>query len=268
MPGSFEVAPFDAPLGAEIIGLNLSDVPRPKEIERLRAALAKHLLLVMREQHLTPEQHLSFASCFGTPEPHSFVAGLNQNRVITEIRKEPEQAHNFGGTWHADLTFRSSPPVAAVLLARQVPASGGDTLWSNQYLAYQSLPEAFRAEIDDLRALHSSQQAFGGYNGVRELLSAVHPLAPLHSITGRRHLFANPVSIDRIVGLQDSRGREVLGFLYKHAISAAFQYRHRWRAGDVVVWDNRATLHRAVNDYSGQKRVMHRISVGSPASAM
>ena len=261
MPNHFEVVPFDAPLGAEIKGLELKIDLSPQVQVALRKALADHLVLLVRGQRLGPEWHARFAACFGTPEAHGIVPGLDGHDVITEIRKEPEHSHNFGGAWHFDLSFQTSPPVAAVLVAREIPATGGDTLWANQYLAYEALPSGVRAEVDKLVATHSSHLSFNQYLDAIQVSTARHPLAPVHPTTGRRHLFANPVSIESFIGRTAAESRELLDFLVEHATSEAFQCRHRWQQDDVVVWDNRATMHRAMNDYQGKRRVMHRIGI-------
>lgn len=248
-------------MGAEIKGLELNRELLAPVQAALRTALADHLVLLVRGQHLAPERHVGFAASFGTPEAHGFVPDLARREFVTEIRKEPGHSHNFGGTWHFDLSFKPSPPIAAVLVAREIPATGGDTLWANQYLAYDALPTDIRAEVDTLEAVHSSQLSFGGYLDNTKVTIAEHPLAPVHPLTGRRYLFANPVSIERFNERSPSESRELLDFLVGHATSEPFRYRHRWQPGDVVVWDNRASMHCAMNDYQGQRRVMHRISV-------
>lgn len=268
MPQFFDIVRADAPLGAEVRGLRLTDDPSVDCGEELgaelRKALAEHLVLFVRGQQLSPARHAAFAALFGVPEAHGFVAGLDGHDAITEIRKEPEHSHNFGGAWHFDLSFRPSPPLAAVLVAREIPASGGDTLWANQYLAYEALSPELKAEIDRLDAVHSSQLAFGGFRDAAAAVTTTHPLAPVHHLTGRRHLFANPVSSEQVVGRTLAESRDLLDALVAHATAEAFHYRHRWQVGDVLVWDNRASMHRALNDYAGQRRVMHRISVSDP----
>lgn len=267
MSEHFDLIPFDAPLGAEVKGLELNREVSSSAQAALSRALAEHLVLLVRGQYLAPERHARFAASFGMPEAHSFVPGLDGHEVITEIRKEPEHSHNFGGAWHFDLSFEPNPPIAAVLVAREIPAVGGDTLWANQYAAYDALPSDVRAEVDTLQATHSSQLSFGGYLDTTRTTTAEHPLAPIHPVTGRRHLFANPISIDRFSGRTPAESRELLDFLVGHATSAPFQYRHRWQRGDLLVWDNRASMHRAMNDYQGQRRVMHRVSVREASAA-
>lgn len=257
----YRIRKIDAPLGVELFDLDVNDIDR-QTAALLREDLAKHLVLILRNTYISSNAHFNLAQCFGTPEVHEFVSGINGIDQVTEIRKEPEHIHNFGGHWHFDLSFRKIPPVCAVLVARDLPHTGGDTLWSNQYLAYESLAEPLRERISGLKAVHTSRLAFGGFANGDKAISSVHPLAPVHRVTGKRHLFANPVSIEKIDSLSEAESKELIEVLYKHAISEEFQYRHHWKKGDVIIWDNMATMHMALNDYGGQRRVMHRISVG------
>lgn len=255
------ITALTAPLGATVHGLDPAQRPAPATAHALRTALDTHLLLLLKGISVSPAQLVTFAASFGAPASHGIVAGLAGHDCITEIRKEPEHRHNYGGTWHTDLSFQASPPVAAVLQARKLPATGGDTLWSNQYLAYERLPPHLRERVDVLSAEHTSSIAFGGMP--HKAISTVHPLAPVHPRTGRRYLYANPVSIVRLLANGDEvdDGAELLTHLIAYATQTQLQYRHRWGVGDVLVWDNRSTMHMAMNDYPGQRRVMHRVVV-------
>lgn len=250
-----------APLGATVHGVDPAQRPSSATAYTLRAALDTHLLLLLKGMLVSPAQLAEFAASFGEPAPHSIVAGLAGHDRITEIRKEPGHQHNYGGTWHTDLSFQNFPPVATVLQARELPATGGDTLWSNQYLAYEGLPPQIRERVATLWAEHTSCIAFGGI--AHDAVSAVHPLAPVHPRTGRRYLYANPVSIVRLIenGNEVDDGAALLAYLVAHATQSQFQYRHRWDVGDILVWDNCSTMHMAMNDYPGQRRVMHRAVV-------
>ncbi|WP_420223749.1 TauD/TfdA dioxygenase family protein [Pigmentiphaga litoralis] len=255
---AIRIHPFAGPLGAEVSGLRRESVVPDTVKEALRVALSTHLVLVFRGQSMSPQALLAFAALFGEPVTHQFVQAVPPHGQVTEIRKEPDHLHNFGGAWHFDLSFMACPPSATVLMAKELPAHGGDTVWSNQYLAYAMLLARCRDGIDSLLAEHTSQLAFG--HGAHAL-SAVHPLAPRHPHSGCRYLYANPVSIRRVLGVADEAGNTLLRHLYAHAIALEFQYRHRWELGDIVVWDNRATMHKAMNDYPGERRVMQRVAV-------
>jgi len=257
------IVPLPAPLGAIVQGFDPALAPTRADAHALQAALGKHLLLLFKSPLLSPPQLLAFAANFGVPEAHGIVSGIPAQERISEIRKEPWHVHNYGGTWHSDLSFMACPPVATVLQAKELPARGGDTLWSNQYLAYDSLAPGLRERVDALTAEHVSHIAFNGM--AQEVFSALHPLAPVHPGTRRRYLYANPVSIVRLVadGADVGDGVALLASLVCHAIREETQYRHRWAAGDILVWDNRSTMHMAMNDYAGQRRVMHRVVVTS-----
>lgn len=258
MTKKLRIIALPAPLGAVVHNLDLRE-HFPASIQNdLKAALSAHLLLVFRGQSISPPELQAFAAIFGDPVSHEFVPTLKGHDRVTEIRKEPNHRHNFGGTWHFDLSFMELPPSATMLLAKELPVKGGDTLWSNQYLAYVSLPERMRKRVDTLSAEHTSRLAFGGRTPT---MSAVHPLAPIHPQTRRRYLYANPVSISRLICSEDDSDENLLSYLYSHATQAKFQYRHRWQVGDIAVWDNWATMHMAINDYPGGRRVMHRVAV-------
>ncbi len=255
------ITALPAPLGATVYGIDPAQRPAPATAHALRTALDTHLLLLVQGTSVSPAQLVAFAASFGTPAPHGIVTGLTLHDRITEIRKEPEHRHNYGGTWHTDLSFQDFPPVATLLQAIELPAHGGDTLWSNQYLAYEALPPHLRERVDVLSAEHTSRIAFGGM--AHDAVSTVHPLAPVHPRTGRRFLYANPVSIVRLLANGDEvdDGAALLSKLVAHATQAQLQYRHRWSVGDILVWDNRSTMHMAMNDYPGQRRVMRRVVV-------
>lgn len=258
---NLRITALPAPLGATVHGVNLAQQLSSAAAHALRTALDTHLLLLLKGMSVSPTQLVALAASFGAPVRHGIVAGIEGHDRITEIRKEPEHQHNYGGTWHTDLSFQAFPPVATVLQARELPTVGGDTLWSNQYLAYEGLPLQIRKYVDALSAEHTSRIAFGGM--AHNAVSTTHPLAPVHARTGRRYLYANPVSIVRLIenGNEVENGAALLAYLVIHATQLQFQYRHRWNIGDILVWDNRSTMHMAMNDYPGQRRVMHRVVV-------
>lgn len=267
MSSYIDVSPLDAPFGISVSGIDFSQ-PLPSELRtKLRILLEQQSLIVLREQDISIESHVEFASAFGIPEPHGIVAGLQNNEIVMEIRKEAYHQQNFGSAWHFDLSFRHSPPVAAVLVARETPPIGGDTIWANQIQALDTLPNELMALVEGKFALHSDTAAFGGHKDRKQQQTALHPLVYSHIESGRRSLFVNPVSIETIDGMSQNATRELIESLVAHATQERFQYRHRWSDGDVIVWDNRATMHRALNDYDGFRRIMHRVSVAAGCQA-
>ena len=256
------ITPLSAPLGAIVHALDATRRIPSETAGALRKALDQHRLLLLKGSSVSPSELVAFASTFGTPAAHGIVAGLAGYAFITEIRKEPDHGHNYGGTWHTDLSHQASPPLATVLQAWELPTIGGDTLWSDQYRAYEGLPPELRKRVDTLSAEHSAQLAFGDL--AHDAASSIHPLAPVHPRTACRHLYVNPVSIVRLFdenGDEVHDGEALLADLLAHATQAKYQYRHRWSEGDLLVWDNRSTLHMAINDYPGQRRVMRRVAV-------
>lgn len=254
---SLVLQPLPASLGARIEGLDLRE-PMGDSIQTiLREALDKHLLLIFPEQSLSPAQLELFAMTFGTLQQHRYVSKLSGSNYVTEIKKEREHQYNFGGTWHFDLSFEAFPPTAMVLHAKELPRIGGDTVWSNQYAAYDHLDVSLKEIIAPLVATHTSRKAFEKMGATTE---CEHPLTPLHAHTNRRHLYVNPVSIDQVIGLDEAASNDLLKTLYQHAIQPEWNYRHIWQEGDLVVWDNLSCMHMAINDYPGERRIMHRVA--------
>lgn len=260
---SIDLQVLHGPLGAIVHGLDLRGPLPAATFAGLRSALDQHLLLVFRGQSLSPAELERFASGIGPPVDHPHVQPLDDRLHVTEIRKEPHHEHNFGGVWHFDLSFLRRPPTATVLHAKEVPSCGGDTVWSNQCLAYDNLPDGLRTRIDGVIAEHTSTLA---YRDIGQPLSAKHELAPLHPRSGRRHLYANLVSISGLAGWNQRASQVFLRELYTHATAEQWQYRHQWRVGDVIVWDNLACMHKALNDYHGHRRVMQRVAVAATSN--
>jgi taurine dioxygenase len=259
-------------LGAEIVGVDLSEDVDATTVAEIRRALLEHLVLIFRDQQLTPERHARFARKFGSLQRHEYVRGLLEEPDVIEIRKEPDDVQNFGGMWHSDNSYLTSPPLGSILYALEVPGDAGDTLWANQYAAYESLPAKVRTTIDPLLAAHSPGPAFGTMRridgGSRACDAAdemghevAHPLVRTHPETKRSALFhGGPCTVhlkDRTI----SESKPLLDYLLSHAIRDEITYRHRWKSHDVVFWDNRCTMHVAMNDYGGRRRIVHRVSI-------
>lgn len=237
----------------------------------LRRALLDHLVLFFRDQDLTPRALLAAARQFGTPVEYPFVQGIEGYPEVIEVAKLENETVNFGGIWHSDTTYLESPPMGSLLLAREVPAAGGDTLFANMYLAFETLSEGMRAMLDRLTAISSSAKADASRtredrirsapkDGGRRLLEAEHPVLRTHPETGRKALYVNPAYTVRFSGWTEAESRGLLEYLWAHAVRPEFTCRYRWSAGALTLWDNRCAMHHPINDYHGHRRVMHRVT--------
>jgi taurine dioxygenase len=273
---SFRVEPVAGALGAQIHGVDLSEPMSDEAFEEIRNALHEHLVIFFRDQDLTTDQHYAFAQRFGELMPHPYVQGLSGYPEIIEIVKEPEETRNWGGNWHADLTFMERPPGGAVLYGRELPPFGGDTMFANMYLAYETLSEGMREMLDGLGALHVSgepQRFSAAFRSMYERRGNdpgehVHPVVRTHPVTGRRSLFVNCGFTRSFEDMTAEESGPVLGYLYDHATRPEFTFRFRWSRGSVLIWDNRVVLHNALNDDfsaagngSGFRRVLHRATL-------
>jgi taurine dioxygenase len=267
----FEIERGSGALGAIIRGLDLAQPLEPETLAALRAAWLEHLVLVFADQDLDSGAYLRFASTWGRPIEYPFVKGLEGYPEIIEVRKLEHERVNFGGVWHSDTTYLATPPMASMLLARTLPPAGGDTVFSNMYLAYESLSEGLRQTIAGLRAVNSSaladvsrtrEDAIREQGGTqRAVLEAHHPVVRTHPETGRKALFVNRAHTARFVGWTETESKPLLDYLFAHQISSELCFRYRWAPGSLVIWDNRCTQHYPVNDYHGYRRVMHRITL-------
>ena len=268
------VKPIAASLGAEIEGVDLSQDLDDDVIAEIRQALLDHFVIFFHDQDITPEQHLAFARRFGTLSQHDQVKGMEAYPDIIEVRKEPEDERNFGGAWHGDVTYLEEPPLGSILYALEVPPVGGDTLWANQYLAFETLSDGMRAMLDGLTMIHTpakiyglSSQDWSKDSSVKTSPNATaeyeteHPLIRTHPETGRKALFVSGLFTPRFKDMTEEESKPLIDFLMKQATREEFTCRFRWKAGDIAFWDNRATLHYALNDYSGYRRVMHRVTI-------
>lgn len=278
MPQSgLTVRPIAGAMGAEVSGIDLSKPLGNEAFATVHEAFLEHQVLVFHDQSLTIEQNKTFAEAFGPLVPYPFVQGLPDHPEVFEIRKEPDERMNFGGAWHTDMSFDERPPVATMLYARETPSRGGDTLLADLYRAYETLSPTMRAFVDGLTGVYSGD--LKGRRGGRKALmestrfqtanvdnaasmESEHPLVRTHPETGRRALYISGSHLYRIKELADAEGEALMRFLKEHAATPDFTCRVGYRPGTLVVWDNRCTQHRALNDYHGERRVMHRLTIG------
>ena len=253
--------------------MNLADDLPDATIGAIRQALLDHLVIFFRDQDLPPERFLALARRFGTPIEYPFVKGIEGFPEIINVTKLEHETVNFGGVWHSDTTYLQEPPMATLLVAREVPETGGDTLFANQYLAYETLSEKLRGLLAGLKWRSSSSAKADasrtredrirsdGSADARKLLAAEHPVVRTHPETGRKALYVNRAHTVGIAGMTEEESAPLLEFLFRHQIRPEFTCRFRWTRGSLAIWDNRCAQHYAVNDYHGQRRVMQRITL-------
>ncbi|MEM9201231.1 MAG: TauD/TfdA family dioxygenase [Actinomycetota bacterium] len=243
-------------LGARIDGVDLhraSDV----ELERLQALLDEHQVLALpRQGAVDVDDHIRIGEAFGDPLVHPFLTAIPEHPAILEVIKEPGDAETFGGEfWHCDISFLDPPASVSVLRAIELPPMGGDTLFSNTIAAVERLSEPIRELVLGLTATHV-------YPGLDEGpdTTAVHPVARRHPRTGQLALYVNPAFVARINELESAESDMLLAFLYSHQTRPEFQVRVSWEPDQLVIWDNRTTVHYAMNDYPGERRSLHRVT--------
>jgi taurine dioxygenase len=272
------VEPLSTWLGAEVAGVDLAAPVADETFAEVRRAFGEYGVVFFRDQHLTPKQHVAFAERFVPVDINRFFSAVPGYPMIAEVRKEPEQTRNIGRGWHTDHSYDQVPALGSMLYAREVPRTGGDTLFASMYAAYDALSDGLKATLEGLRACHSSRHVFGpeaharrgdlvGRIGNPELATqdAVHPAVIRHPQTGRKALYVNPGFTLRFEGWTEEESRPLLEYLYRYATRPEFTCRFHWREGSLALWDNRSTWHFAVNDYHGERRLLHRITIqGSP----
>jgi taurine dioxygenase len=267
-----EVRPIAGALGAEIHGVDMAKDLGPEVVGEVRQALLDHLVIFLREQTVTPQQQVAFAKKFGEPIEYPQLKGLPEAPMITPVVKLEHERHNFGGIWHSDTTYLPVPPMGSMLLAREVPPFGGDTMFANQYLAYESLSDGLKQTLDGLLGVSSSSKADvtktredalkqAGASATPKQLSAEHPLVRTHPETGRKALYTSVAHTSHIKGWTEKESLPLLQFLWDHQTKAEFTCRFQWRVGSLAFWDNRCAMHNPINDYHGFRRVMHRITL-------
>ncbi len=270
-----EVRPLTGSIGAEIFGIDLSKPLDAATVSRVRKELLSHLVIFLREQSLDVEQHKNFARQFGELYIHPYLVTGDDPTVI-EIKRRPGDKRVTGDHWHSDTTIASEPPLGSILYGIKVPPYGGDTLFANQYLAYESLSETMQRMLDGLVAIHSDRQIVTpniqtAYNQARSTtirqaaehqeMRNCHPLVRTHPETKRKALYVNRAQTVGIEGMRDEESQPLLNFLFEHGNRPEFGCRFRWAQGSVAFWDNRCTKHYAVNDTGPFERHMRRVQI-------
>lgn len=268
-------------LGAEITGIDVSDIDADT-LDAVKGALLEHLIVVFRDQKLTPDQHIAFSRNFGELEIHLSVDHLLDGHpeiLMVSNRQEDGRyigAVSAGDYWHSDLSCKAEPNMGSLLYALELPSDGGDTEFCNQYLAYETLPEATRRRIEGRRAIHTFNRMRNPRVHIPEMHrddakmrygerapeDGVHPIVRTHPETGRKALYVSPRFTIAIEGMDDPEAQKLLDELFAHQLRRDLIYRHEWRPGDLVFWDNRCTSHFACGGIpEGQIRHMHRTTI-------
>ena len=266
------IDPVTPGIGADVYGLELSAPLHREALTELHNAFLDYHVLFIREQELSPDDLVRFAKYFGEVGRYPFAEPLPDHPEVIAIVKEPEQKTVFGGIWHTDSTYLQRPSMASVLHAIEIPDLGGDTLFSNQHLAFETLDSSLQKKLRTLRAVHSSRKNQSELradhlktgtmrSSQSDAMTATHPVVRTHPETKRESLYLSPAHTICIEDMDSDASDLLLNQLFEHALKDDFKCRFRWRPGTVAIWDNRCTLHYPVNDYHGKRRVMHRVSI-------
>jgi taurine dioxygenase len=269
---AIKVRPIAGALGAEISGIDLARQLSDQAIAAIRRAWLQHCVVFFRDQPLPPAQFLAFARRFGEIVEYPFISGLDGFPEIIPVLKLEHETSNFGGIWHSDTSYLAEPPMATMLIARQVPPRGGDTMFANSYLAYESLSAGMQQLLEGLRAVNSSKKADATRtreDRVRDMKRAdakaeyvaEHPVVRTHPETGRKALYVNLAHSLRFKDMSEAESAPLLDYLIRQQRREEFTCRFRWEVGSIAFWDNRCTQHNGVNDYHGYRRAMHRITL-------
>lgn len=269
---AFEVRPVAGALGAEILGIDLSTPLDDSVIAALRAEWLRYGVVFFRDQTLSNAQFLALARRFGTAIEYPFVKGIDGFPEIIPVLKLAHETVNFGGIWHSDTAYLDQPPMATMLIARELPPFGGDTMFASAYAAYDALSPGLRRILSGLKAINTSSKADvsrtredrmrdSGKAEPAKVYSVAHPVVRTHPETGRPALYVNIAHTARFEDMTEEESAPLLNYLFQHQVRPEFTCRFTWRPGSIALWDNRCTQHNPVNDYHGYKRLMHRVTL-------
>jgi taurine dioxygenase len=277
---TIKATPVSREIGAEISGVDIAYGVDDEQISELKRAYSDYGVIFFRDQDITPDQHIEFAKRWGAINVNRFFQPVETHPQIAEVRKEPHQKTNIGAAWHTDHSYDQIPAMGSILYAREVPSLGGDTLFSSMYAAYDALSDGMKKMLAGLRAEHSSRHSFGEQAYVDRDMDdvggrlgnigaatqdAIHPVIIRHPLSGRPALYVNGEFTVKFEGWTRAESQPLLDFLYEHARQNEFTCRFHWQKGSMAIWDNRATHHCAMNDYQGELRLMHRITIEGEA---
>nr|WP_315396802.1 TauD/TfdA family dioxygenase [uncultured Duganella sp.] len=283
LQSAFDIELFDAPLGAEILGLDLGRPLSPRQFQRIHKAHLDHHLLVFRDQRISPQQQVDFSRRFGPLQIHVLrnfqLASHPEVLVISNIIEDgrPIGLGDAGHFWHSDLSYKDTPSLGSLLHAQELPDEGGDTLFANMHLAWDTLPAALRHAVQDARAEHSYLAQYEELRRrspfrpaltpaqIDEVKPVTHPVVRTHPETGRKALFVSEHFTTRIVGLPEDESGALLAELFAHSVLPAHVYRHKWAPHDLVFWDNRSLMHLAGGTPEHLRRKLYRTTIEGDA---
>jgi taurine dioxygenase len=276
---AFKVETFGAPLAGEIVGIDLSQSLDDADFASVRRAFLDNLVIVFRDQHFTPEQHIAFSQRFGPLQIHVLhqfhLAGHPEILIVSNVVEngKPIGLGDAGRNWHSDLSYVKKPSLGSLLHAQELPGEGGDTLFANMYAAYETLPAEVKKALEGKRAVHSYTHRYYNLKAqsdwrpdlsteqIEQVPAVAHPVLRTHPETGRKALFVNQGFTSRILDLPEDESADLLKLLFAHSTRPENVYRHRWQDGDLLFWDNRCTVHHAPGCPPHLRRTMYRTTV-------
>lgn len=270
---AMEIRPLTGAIGAEVIGADLRD---PAEFDAIFQAFTDHAVIAIRDQDISPDDHIAFAERIGPINVNRFFAKVPGYDKVAMVLKEPDQTQAIGEDWHTDHSYDMAPAQCSILHCIETPEFGGDTAFASMYAAFEALSDGYKDMLRGLSAWHSSRHVFGGVradessqdgrigNAAAATQDSLHPVIIRHPLSGREALYVNPQFTTHVDGWTKAESQPLIDFLEQHTTRPEFTCRVRYRPGTVVMWDNRATWHKAINDYHGHRRLMHRITVEGP----
>ena len=273
-----EMTPMAPKCGVEIEGVSLAGCS-DAEMQDIKSAIFEHGVAVFRDQEFSPEDHITFGRRWGGIDVNNYFPLQDDFNEIAVVKKEPDQQTNIGGAWHTDHSYDQIPAMGSVLVARQLPPSGGDTMWAHMGAAYDALSDDLKAAVEGLEAYHTADHVYeeGGLYAQTDMgehlrgqnikTGAVHPVVIRHPKTGRKMLYVNSGFTINFVGQTREESMPLLQQLLTAALTDDNQCRLQWKPGTIAIWDNRTTWHNAMNDYQGHYREMHRITLSGEALA-
>ncbi|WP_137924804.1 TauD/TfdA family dioxygenase [Cupriavidus sp. 2SB] len=275
----FEIRPFDAALGAEVVGLDLNQPLSDEDFRRIHRAHLDHHVVVFRDQRITPDQQIAFSRRFGPLQIHVLnqfqLANHPEILIVSNVLKDgkPIGLGDAGHFWHSDLSYKEKPSLGSLLHAMELPAEGGDTLFANMHAAWDSLPAELQRKVEGLTAEHTYLARYAELQKrspwrpnltaeqIAQVRPVIQPVVRTHPETGRKALFVSEHFTTRIVGLPEDESRALLDTLFAHSVKPEHVYRHQWREHDLVFWDNRSLLHLAAGTPDHLRRVMYRTTI-------